>query len=57
MTDIYSKKTDTRQYLNPNSCHPKSQIMNIPIGVADTIRPNCSDNVINDSTYWERLIE
>ena len=23
-TDIYSKKTDTHQYLNPNSCHPKS---------------------------------
>ena len=45
-TDIYSKKTDTHQYLNPNSCHPKSQIMSIPIGVADRIRRNCSDNVI-----------
>ena len=56
-TDIYSKKTDTHQYLNPNSCHPKSQIMSIPIRVADRIRRNCSDNVINDSTYRERLIE
>ena len=28
-TDIYSKKTDTHQYLNPNSCHPKSQIIRI----------------------------
>ena len=24
-TDMYSKKTDTHQYLSPNSCHPKSQ--------------------------------
>ena len=31
--------------------------MSIPIGVADRIRRNCSDNVINDSTYRERLIE
>ena len=23
-TDMYSKKTDTHQYLNPNSCHPKN---------------------------------
>ena len=56
-TNIYSKKADTHQYLNPNSCHPKSQIMSMPIGVADRIRRNCSDNVINDSTYRERLIE
>ena len=24
-TDIYSRKTDTHQYLNPNSCHPKAR--------------------------------
>ena len=56
-TDMYSKKTDTHQYLNPNSCHPKNQTKSIPIGVADTIRRNCSDNVVNDVTYRERLIE
>ena len=56
-TDMYSKKTDTHQYLNPNSCHPKNQTKSIPIGVADRIRRNCSDNVINDVTYRERLIE
>ena len=56
-TGIYSKKTDTHQYLNPNSCHPKSKIMSIPIGVADRVRRNCSDNVINGSTYRVRLTE
>ena len=42
-TDMYSKKTDTHQYLNPNSCHPKNQTKSIPIVVADRIRRNCSD--------------
>ena len=56
-TDMYSKKTDTHQYLNPNSCHPKNQTKSMPIGVADRIRCNCSDNVVNDVTYRERLIE
>ena len=23
-TDMYYKKTDTHQYLSPNSCHPKN---------------------------------
>ena len=54
---MYSKKADTHQYLNPNSCHPKNQTKSIPIGVADRIRRNCSDNVVNDVTYRERLIE
>ena len=31
--------------------------MSIPIGVADRVRRNCSDNVIYGSTYRERLIE
>ena len=57
-TDMYSKKTDTHQYLNPNSCHPNNQTKSsIPIAVADRIRRNCSDNVVNDVTYRERLIE
>ena len=56
-TDMYSKKTDTQQYLSPNSCHPKNQTKNISIGVADRIRRNCSDNNINDITYRKRLIE
>ena len=51
------KKTDTHQYLSPNSCHPKNQTKIIPIRVADRIRRNCSDNIINDITYKKRLIE
>ena len=50
-TDMYSKKTDTYQYLSPDSCHPKIQIKNTLIGLADKIRRNCSDNIINDITY------
>ena len=56
-TDIYSKKTDTHQYLNPTSCHPHAQIDSIPIGVADRIRRNCSDNVDNDKNFLKRLVE
>ena len=54
---MYSKKTDTHQYLSPNLCHPKNQTKNISIGVADRIRRNCSDNIINGITYRKRLIE
>ena len=56
-TDIYSKKTDTHQYLNPKSCHPENQVRAIPIGVADRIRRNCSDNVEDDKNYKKRLVE
>ena len=31
-TDMHSKKTDTHQYLSPNSCHPNDQTKNISIG-------------------------
>ena len=56
-TDMYSKKPDTHQYLIPNSCHPKNQTKNISIGVADKIRRNCSNNIINDITLKKRLME
>ena len=55
-TDMYSKKMDTHQNLSPDSCHPKNQTKNIPIGKADRIRWNCSD-IINDITYKKRLME
>ena len=54
-TDMYSTKTDTHQYLIPNLCHPKNQIKKVPIGVADRIRRNCSDNIIMDITFKKRL--
>ena len=54
---MYSKKTHTHQYLNPNSYHPKNQTKNISIEVANRKRRNCSGNIINDITYRARLIE
>ena len=54
-TDMYSTKTDTLQYLIPNLCHPKNQIKKVPIGVADRVRRNCSDNIIMDITFKKRL--
>ena len=54
---MYSKQTDIHQYLRTNSCHLKNQTENIPIGVAEIIRTNCSDNVINDITFKRRAIE
>ena len=56
-TDMYSKKTDTHQYVSPKSCHPKQQIEGIPIGVADRIRRNCSDNIADDRNFKNRLVE
>ena len=50
-TDMHSKRTDTLQYLSPNSTK------NISIEVVDRIRRNCSDNIINNITYKKRLIE
>ena len=48
---MYFEKMVTHQYLSPNSCHPKNQIKNIPIELADRIRKNYSDNIGNDITY------
>ena len=52
----WSWRTLTR-YLSPNSCHPKNQTKNVLIGVADRIRRDYSDNIINDITYRIRAIE
>lgn len=49
--------TALTHYLSPNSCHPKNQTKNILIGVADRIRRDYSDNIMNDITYRIRTIE
>ena len=41
--DVYSKPTDTHQYLLPSSCHPKHCARNIPYSQALRIRRICSD--------------
>ena len=41
ITKIYSKTTDSHEYLNPKSCHPPSVANNNPLGVALRVRRNC----------------
>ena len=40
--DLYTKPTDTHQYLLPTSCHPKHICRNIPYSLALRIRRICS---------------
>ena len=44
LTDIYSKDTDTFNYLPFNSCHPRHITRNIPFVLARRIRGIVSDN-------------
>ena len=41
-TDLYTKPTDTHQYLSPNSCHPKHRTTSIPYSQALRLRRICS---------------
>jgi len=43
LTYIYSKLTDTKHYLNLNSCHPKHTKVNIPLSLASRIIAIISD--------------
>ena len=42
--DLYTKPTDSRQYLLPTSCHPPHCSKNIPYSLALRIRRICSDD-------------
>ena len=60
-TDIYYKATDSKQYLNFNSCHPKHTKINVPFSLARrlcTIISNKStlDTLLKEltTTYIER---
>ena len=44
ITDIYFKSTDSKQYLNFNSCHPKTTKTNIPFSLARRICTIVSDS-------------
>ena len=52
-TDVYCKETDTHQYLEYRSCHPKHVKMEIPYGQALRIRRICE----LDEVFEERLGE
>ena len=54
---MYSKDTDTHQYLSPKSCHPVHITKNIPTTVAYRCRANCSDKIKNDIMFKEALTE
>ena len=41
-TDLYTKPTDTHQYLSPNSCHPKHCSTSIPYRQGLRLRRICS---------------
>ena len=52
-TDLYTKPTDTHQYLHAKSCHRSSTKRAIPYGQAVRIKRICS----NENTLKERLNE
>ena len=54
---MYSKDTDTHQYLSPESCHPIHIMKNIPTTIANRRRTNCSDKVEDDNIFKETLAE
>nr|XP_039251129.1 uncharacterized protein LOC120328667 [Styela clava] len=47
-TEIFSKETDSHQYLSPSSCHPKHVTKNIPKSLFIRIRRTCSTNEFFD---------
>ena len=42
--DLYTKPTNTHQYLLPTSCHPKHCCKNVPYSLAPRLRRICSDS-------------
>ena len=48
--DLYTKPTDSHQYLLPTSCHPPHCSKNIPYSLALRTRRSCSD----DETFENR---
>ncbi len=52
-TDLYTKPTDTHQYLSPESCHPKHCTTSIPYSQSLRLRKICS----RDEDFVERTGE
>ena len=54
---MYSKDTETHEYLSPKSFHPVHITKNIPTTVAYRCRANCLDEIKNDVMFKKALIE
>ena len=51
--DLYRKPTDRNKYLLPDSCHPYSNIENIPLSLAIRITRICTETETRDMRYSE----
>ena len=51
--DLYRKPTDRNKYLLPDSCHPYSNIHNIPLSLAIRITRICSEPETRENRYNE----
>ena len=54
--EIYSKPTDSHEYLNPKSSHPPNVVKNIPYSVALRVRRNCFDQIEDDTLFKKNMI-
>ena len=55
--EIYSKPTDSYEYLNPKSCHPPQVTLNIPYSVALRVRRKCSNRDPRDRTLINNMVK
>ena len=56
ISEIYSKPTDSHEYLNPKSSHPPNVVKNIPYSIALRVRRNCSDRKEDDTLFKKNMI-
>ena len=56
ISEIYSKSTDTHEYLNPKSSHPPNVAKNIPYSVALRVRRNCSGRIEGHTLFKKIMI-
>ena len=55
--EIYSKPTDSHEYLNPKSCQTPQVTLNIPYSVALRVRRNCSDRDPGDRMFINNMVK
>ena len=54
---MYSRDTDTHQYLSSESCHPEQVTRSIPTAIINRCRTNCSDRVKESSLFKDTLVQ